>query len=96
MQTTPPLPSTAEYGSSLFLANQSTDTTLGTKPRAMLCAKPREVTLYHRSAGYTPAGSCARLQATDQWGYRWHDGRAFHGRAFRTLAEAQAAFDAIQ
>lgn len=91
----PTLPSTAEYGSALFTDNQSEEITLATKPRAMLCGKPREVRLYHRTAGYVPAGSCARLQASEVWGYRWHDGRAFHGRMFKTLPEAQTAFDAI-
>ena len=29
------------------------------------------------------------------YGYRWHDGRAYHGRRFFTLEEARKHFDAI-
>ena len=95
MKTTESLPSTAEYGSRLFKENESTFSPLATKRRAMMGTKTAEVTLYHRSPGYVPAGSCARLQARDVWGYTWNDGRANHGRMFLTLAEAKAAFDGI-
>jgi hypothetical protein len=89
------LPSTAEYGTDLFNKNEASFDVLDTKPRAMLCGEHREVILYSSSAGYVPAGSCARLQASPVWGYRWHDGRSGQGRMYRTLDEAQAAFDAI-
>ena len=89
------IPSTAEFGSRLFAENESVFSPLASKRRAMMGAKTTEVTLYHRSPGYVPAGSCARLQPRDVWGYTWSDGRANHGRMFRTLTEARSAFDSI-
>ena len=88
------MPATAEYGSEMFQKHQSIYTALDTKHRAMLCGKPREVTLYHRTPGYVSAGSCARLQTSHVWGYTWNDGRTDHGRMFNTLEAARAAFDA--
>jgi len=89
------LPLTTEYGSTLHDAYASPRETLETKTRAMMGGKLRPVVLYFQPAGYVPAGSCARLQRCDVWGYSWSDGRATHGRMFSTLAEAKTYFDAI-
>lgn len=89
--STATLPSTAECGSTLARENAARYTVLATEIMT-LANRRRQVELYHRTAGYTLAGSCLRLQRTECWGYTWSDGRATHGRSFATLAEAQAAF----
>lgn len=89
MQAT--LPQTAEYGTTLAKENLSTRTTLQTK-QAVICGKVREVELAHVSPGYVPAGSAMRLQASECWSIRWHDGSAYQGRSFRTESEANEHF----
>ena len=88
------IPQTAEYGSKVAKENLSIHTTLETTHRAMIGGKSREVELYHRTAGYIPAGS-AMIYRNEHFGFTWNDGRANHGQSFKTLEEARARFDAI-
>lgn len=89
------LPTTAEYGSPHAVEYAADYLIHQTTARAMLAGKPRTVELYELTAGYTPAGSAMRLQPHTVYGYRWNDGRAYHGRSFRTMEEARQHFDAI-
>ena len=87
------MPHTAEYGSNVAKENLSIRTTLKTT-HAMIGGKLREVELYHRTAGYVPAGS-AMSYRNEHFGFTWNDGRANYGQSFKTLEEARARFDAI-
>ena len=87
------MPQTAEYGSKVASENLSIRATLEIAS-AMIGGKPREVELYHRTAGYVPAGS-AMIYRNEHFGFTWNDGRANHGQLFKTLEEARARFDAI-
>jgi len=51
--------------------------------------------LYHLSAGYETAGSCARLQEHETWGVRFLFDKSYHGKRFKTLAEAEAYFNQL-
>ena len=85
------LPQTAEYGSKVANDNLSSHTTLATA-NAFICGKSREIELYHKTAGYVPAGS-AMIFRNERFGFTWNDGRANHGQSFKTLDEAQSRFD---
>ena len=45
--------------------------------------------LSHRSAGWTPAGSCLREQENPVWRVTTYFDGAIHGQAFLTLPEAE-------
>jgi len=87
------IPNTAEYGSKIANDNSSNRFTLETG-FAMIGGKSREVELYHRTAGYVPAGS-AMTYRNEHFGFTWSDGRANHGESFKTFEEARARFDAL-
>lgn len=87
------MPQTAEYGSKVAKDNLSVYTTLEII-HAMIGGKIRLVTLYHRTAGYVPAGS-AMTYRNEHFGFTWSDDRANHGQSFKTIEEARARFDAI-
>ena len=87
------IPQTAEYGSKVAKENLSVYATLEIA-NAMIGGKPRVVALYHRTAGYVPAGS-AMIHRNEHFGFTWNDGRASHGQSFKTIEEARARFDAI-
>jgi len=92
MQSTASLPAVAEYGSAVASVNLSGPPVILAEKIAMVCGKPRRVTLEHIRPGYVPAGSAMRLQSTDGFAVRWDDGRAIHGQIFRTMAEAESRF----
>jgi hypothetical protein len=88
------MPHTAEYGSKIANDNPSIRSVIETTNRAMIGGKLREVELYHRTAGYVPAGS-AMIYRNEHFGFTWNDGRANHGQSFKTIEDARARFDAI-
>lgn len=89
--TTTELPTTADYGSAVTKANLSHHMTLEAK-QAKVCGRIRTVELARVTPGYVPAGSAMRLQATETYSVRWHDGRAYHGQSHRTEEAARAHF----
>jgi hypothetical protein len=92
MQSTASLPAVAEYGSAIARANLSGPPAILAEKSAVVCGKPRRVTLEHIRPGYVPAGSAMRLQASEAFAVRWHDGRAMQGQSFRTMVEAETRF----
>jgi len=87
------MPQTAEYGSRIANDNPSIRSVIETKS-ATIGGKLREIELYHRTAGYVPAGS-AMTYRNEHFGFTWNDGRSNHGQSFKTLHDARARFDAI-
>lgn len=95
MPTTTPalpagLPRTVEYSDPRAWSFASVDTVLCTEHRWNDYGRVVKWTLTHRTDGYTPAGSCMRLQEREVWRVTASDGSATYGQAFRTLPEAQA------
>ncbi len=87
---------TAEYGSPEFNNNRSTDTVL----RKGIYTSPHNIQsnieLYHRTQGYTLAGSCARW-TNEIWGvkiYYYSEGTT-GGKQFLTEIEAVEYFEKL-
>lgn len=57
-----------------------------------IAAFNREYTLKHHTAGYEPAGSCARY-AEEKFSVTYPFDNAIHGKAFKTEIEAKEYFD---
>jgi len=84
------LPKIAEYRDPITKLYRAIDTPIRTESRKNDYGRITEWTLSHRLAGYTGAGSCARLQERPIYrATHWLD-NAIHGQSFLTLEEAEA------
>ena len=78
---------TAEYGE-IKDQTSSKETTLKKRNNG-----GRTYRLVHRSPGWEPAGSMARLRETESWSVLFYLDGAQHGRGFSSLADAETLFD---
>ena len=82
-------PRIIEYSDPRAKTMASIDTVIRTDRITNSYGREIEWTLSHRTAGYTPAGSCMRRQEKEVWRVtRFMDG-ATHGQAFLTLDAAE-------
>ena len=77
------VPYTAEYGTEVFIRNQSTRTVLESG-EAEICGKMRRVEFYHHTQGYKPSGSAA-IWMNEIVGVRWYDENqgTTHGQMYK-------------